>query len=240
MHDCPFISRTWKSLVNRNSQQYFFQTDTQTWLKKNLWSSHNRNRTSWPIIFITTYNLAWKSKNELIFQNSPSNLDILLNQAIDLAKNYEDCLTISKAGVSTLSTSREDMIGWEPPTENWFKLNVDSSVIPPASMANCGGLIRDCQDRTIVGFMMNLRNCLITLDEIWDLYAGIKLAHDLGIEKFRVEMDSLCAFNFVQNFAFSRVAGTPTACYQAAFCPSMECSHLRYLQKKEFLCRFVG
>ncbi|KAL4359392.1 hypothetical protein AHAS_Ahas08G0072800 [Arachis hypogaea] len=114
MRNCPFISRTWKSLVNRNSQQNFFQTDIKAWLKENLWSPHIRNGTSWPIIFITTCNLAWKSKNELIFQNVSSNPNTLLNQVIYLVKNYEDCLAISEAGVSMLSTNREDMIGWEP------------------------------------------------------------------------------------------------------------------------------
>ncbi|KAL4336757.1 hypothetical protein AHAS_Ahas12G0042100 [Arachis hypogaea] len=101
------------------------------------------------------------------------------------------------------------MIGWEPPTEGWFKLNVDGSVMPPASMASCSGLIRDCQGRMIAGFMMNLGNCSITLAELWDLYAGIKLARELGIGKLLVETDSLCASNFVQNMAPSKTAGTP-------------------------------
>ncbi|XLT51265.1 hypothetical protein HN873_043869 [Arachis hypogaea] len=76
-------------------------------------------------------------------------------------------------------------------------------------MVSCGGLIRDSQGRTIAGFMMNLENCLITLAEIWGLYAGIKLTHDLGIEKLLVETDFLCASNFIQNMASSRTAGTP-------------------------------
>ncbi|KAL4356853.1 hypothetical protein AHAS_Ahas09G0128200 [Arachis hypogaea] len=209
MRDCPFISRTWKSLVNRNSQQNFFQTDIQAWMKENLWSPHNRNGTSCPIIFITTCNLAWKSRNELIFQNFPSNPKTLLNQAIYLAKNYEDCLAISEVEVSTLSTSRKDMIGWEPPTEGWFKLNVDGSVMPPASMASCSGLIRDCQGKMIAVFMMNLGNYSITLAGLWGLYTGIKLARELGIGKLLIETVSLCASKFVQNMAPSRTATTP-------------------------------
>ncbi|XLT85196.1 hypothetical protein HN873_006949 [Arachis hypogaea] len=84
-------------------------------------------------------------------------------------------------------------------------------------MASCGGLIRNCQGRTIAGFMMNLENCLITLAEIWGLYAGIKLARDLGIEKLLVETDSLCTSNFIQNFTSSRDAETlycvPSSCF---------------------------
>ncbi|KAL4355977.1 hypothetical protein AHAS_Ahas09G0040600 [Arachis hypogaea] len=76
-------------------------------------------------------------------------------------------------------------------------------------MASCCGLIRDCQGRMIAGFMMNLGNCSITLAELWGLYAGIKLARELGIGKLLVETDFLCASNFVQNMAPSRIAGTP-------------------------------
>ncbi|KAL4359391.1 hypothetical protein AHAS_Ahas08G0072700 [Arachis hypogaea] len=76
-------------------------------------------------------------------------------------------------------------------------------------MASCGGLIRDCQGRMIAGFMMNLKKCSITLAELWGLYAGIKLARELGIGKLLVETDSLCTANFVQNMAPSRIAGTP-------------------------------
>ncbi|KAL4294045.1 hypothetical protein AHAS_Ahas18G0188800 [Arachis hypogaea] len=64
-------------------------------------------------------------------------------------------------------TGKEELIGWIPPEEYWLRLNVDGLIFQASNFASCGGLIRNSKGNFIVGFMLNLGRCSITLVELW-------------------------------------------------------------------------
>ncbi|KAL4330264.1 hypothetical protein AHAS_Ahas13G0382700 [Arachis hypogaea] len=56
--------------------------------------------------------------------------------------------------------------------------------------------------------MVKLRDCSITMAELWALYVVLKVANDLGLEKVEVETDSLCIFQFIHQHSVKHLIGT--------------------------------
>ncbi|KAL4317100.1 hypothetical protein AHAS_Ahas15G0351300 [Arachis hypogaea] len=90
-----------------------------------------------------------------------------------------------------------DLVSWEPPVDWCINLNVDGSVIQPASSRTCGGLLRNGDGNLVAGFMMKIGRITITTAEIWAIYTGMKLAVELGINRLQIETDSSSALKLI-------------------------------------------
>ncbi|RYR27976.1 hypothetical protein Ahy_B01g052052 [Arachis hypogaea] len=199
LRDCPFIRKVWTSIIPRDYQDTFFSQSFHDWLRKNLLeASPSVNGTPWPITFTTTCNLAWKSRNELIFSEDSLPNTQFSRIAVNLADHYHFALNLTEVSTKTLRLTRKESIGWEPPEQGWLKLNVDGSVLHPGSRGACGGIIRNWEGRVVAGFSMKIGKCTITTAEIWGFYVGIKLATEMRISKLVVESDSKCAVELIQ------------------------------------------
>ncbi|KAI8004358.1 putative ribonuclease H protein [Camellia lanceoleosa] len=81
-------------------------------------------------------------------------------------------------------------IGWKPPWEDRFKLNIDGvSKASPNRAGRCG-IIRDSLGRWVAGFMRNTGTTSALEAELWALRDGLMLTADLHLLKIHVEADA--------------------------------------------------
>ena len=64
----------------------------------------------------------------------------------------------------------EVLVGWNPPLEQWFKLNTDGAVSGNICNARVGGLIRNANGCWVSGFIMNIGNCTVLRAELWGMF----------------------------------------------------------------------
>ncbi|EEF39335.1 nucleic acid binding protein, putative [Ricinus communis] len=84
----------------------------------------------------------------------------------------------------------ELLIGWNPPTVSWFKLNTNGSVQKARGVATSRGVIHDDIGNWLRGFFMKMSFCIVTATELWGLYQGLELAWKIGIRRIQVEVDN--------------------------------------------------
>ena len=84
----------------------------------------------------------------------------------------------------------EILIKWEPPSENWTKLNVDGASKGNPGLAGGGGVLRNHRGDWIKGFAANFGMCSSVKAEMLALLQGLRLARNLGIARLEVHMDS--------------------------------------------------
>ncbi|WJX23886.1 hypothetical protein P8452_13068 [Trifolium repens] len=90
-------------------------------------------------------------------------------------------------------------IGWKSPQEGWVKLNCDGSQNDRASLAGCGGLLRDSNGKWIKGYSRKIGSCDALHAEMWGMYLGMDLAWRQGITHLHVESDSKVLVDMVTN-----------------------------------------
>ncbi|GAU14826.1 hypothetical protein TSUD_50380 [Trifolium subterraneum] len=83
------------------------------------------------------------------------------------------------------------------PQEGWIKLNCDGSQNDWVSLAGCGGLLRDSNDKWIKGYSRKIGSCDALHAEMWGMYLGMNLAWRQGITHLHVESDSKVLINMV-------------------------------------------
>ena len=80
---------------------------------------------------------------------------------------------IARAGLNVVRTSKIiKEIGWQAPSESFFKLNTDGSRLKNG-LASAGELVRDCSGKWQFGFGMNIGLCSVTSAELWGLFQGL-------------------------------------------------------------------
>ncbi|CAI0399334.1 unnamed protein product [Linum tenue] len=90
-------------------------------------------------------------------------------------------------------------IYWKPPPPEWVTLNSDGSVHTDSGHALADDLIRDHTGRYLAPYAINLGSCFITRAELRGAVEWLQLAWDTGHRRVRVELDSLCAVQLLQN-----------------------------------------
>ncbi|KAK5811464.1 hypothetical protein PVK06_026799 [Gossypium arboreum] len=86
--------------------------------------------------------------------------------------------------------------------ESWMCLNTDGSVRQDEGLTAVGGLVRDQNDRWIMGFNKYLGNCIGTEAGLWGILDGLKLILDRRFERILIETDSLETVNAIHESAF--------------------------------------
>ncbi|CAN1121589.1 Putative ribonuclease H protein At1g65750 [Linum perenne] len=107
-----------------------------------------------------------------------------------------------KAQLQSLSNvvgrTRDTLISWIPPHDDWLKINTNDSVTQPHSLAAAGGVIRDHQGRNLAAFLTNLGYCSIMRAELRAAEIGLANAWELGAKKVILELDSLAAVHVIE------------------------------------------
>ena len=66
-----------------------------------------------------------------------------------------------------------------------------------SSEAPCGRIIRDHEGAFVVALAVNLGTCTITMAELWGIYWGLFVCHNMGFRNVLVETNSSFAFSMV-------------------------------------------
>lgn len=123
------------------------------------------------MIFLVICRWQWCFQKEVNFANkaSPPSYTFPEKKIREVAKAYE--------GRRTYSRKNEEIhVGWTPPPMDWCKLNTDGVVKNNPGFASCGGVLRDCCGRWIMGLGHYLGIATVTEAKIWGLYNGLQLA----------------------------------------------------------------
>ena len=79
------------------------------------------------------------------------------------------------------------MIGWNPPPQDWLKINTDGSW-KPSGVATAAGVVRDSFGNWISGFAINLPECPSPLvAELCAILGGLHLSQDLHFTNIIME-----------------------------------------------------
>ncbi|KAJ1410645.1 Ribonuclease H domain [Sesbania bispinosa] len=198
LRDCDIVAELWESLIDSNSWASFFSLGQDQWIRKNLeLSNHSVAGVNWSFIFPICIWSLWKDRNSLVFKQKTDLPGNLFFHVISYARRTIEVI----AGPSPLSQrifKKEEFVGWSKPPNNFYKLNVDASVILPSLNASCGGLIRDHDGSFIKGFSCNIGLSSTVKAELWGLLHGLNLAASLKISNLIVNVDSLLAVQMVK------------------------------------------
>ncbi|KAK0586152.1 hypothetical protein LWI29_001888 [Acer saccharum] len=82
---------------------------------------------------------------------------------------------------------------WNPPPQDWVKLNVDGSKISASDSIAAGGVLRDHKKKWLGGFAINKGRGSVLEAELWGIFEGLKIAWKAGYKKMLVESDSQSA-----------------------------------------------
>lgn len=91
------------------------------------------------------------------------------------------------------------IVGWMPPPEGWFKINVDGAHNDFSRNSACGGIVRDDHGNFVKGFNCNISRRLPLATELKALLYGMKVARNLSLRKVIFESDSLVIVNMISS-----------------------------------------
>ncbi len=91
------------------------------------------------------------------------------------------------------------LIGWEPPTPGFIKLNTDGSVSENPGLAIVGSLLRDHNGGWVQGFTRHINWTNSLAAELWGLRDGLHLTRNLNIHKLLVEIDAKAVVDLVES-----------------------------------------
>jgi len=117
------------------------------------WTAHQKNI----VTFVVALDCIWRARNKNIFENCPHNFEDICQEintrSNELIQVYNQQLTVKP---DTYFNTSFKGIGWQPPRNDWIKLNSDGAVADNGSKARRGGIIRSSKSEYILGFARNM------------------------------------------------------------------------------------
>ena len=153
LRDCHKIKKVWRQLGIQKTDQVFWTSNLQDWIKINSKDRKSclQGNPPWNIIFpIGVWNL-WKSRNMFIFERKSQNPNLskeIVNQAVEFL-----CYVASPRNPTRVVTRSTR---WEKPAMGWKKLKTDGLVLGSVGQAGCGDVVRDDHGNWIAGFARHI------------------------------------------------------------------------------------
>ncbi|CAN1815926.1 Putative ribonuclease H protein At1g65750 [Linum perenne] len=178
LRDCRLARSFWECVIPQQQLQGFFLGSVQEWLMREL----KRSETGL-LVGVAAW-LLWEARNEAIFESVSVTSDQLRLRVLHwIAGVRETMKAQSQILENVVGRRRDTLISWIPPSNEWFKINTDGSVIQPGNAATAGGVIRDSEGRSLAAFSANLGSCSI-------MRAGYFLCYDcIGVSETRLNFD---------------------------------------------------
>ncbi|KAF7819384.1 Non-LTR retroelement reverse transcriptase [Senna tora] len=200
LRDCASIKNVWLRIVEFKHWPVFFNLNLREWLNFNFSRNLGYGEIEWNLHFGVTCWMAWKWRNEFIFNGRTSGVGdpaLYIHQYCRFVRSAFSL--VGKEGQGSRVAVR---IAWVPPPDGWIKVNVDGSVDPGSfGSSACGGVLRDRDGNFLCGFSRNVGSCSITLTELWGVLSGLQVAWNRGFKKVIIETDCLNAKRLIyQNF----------------------------------------
>ncbi|GAU10505.1 hypothetical protein TSUD_419400 [Trifolium subterraneum] len=142
---------------------------------------------SWSCIWATSCYFLWLWRNREVHRVARIRPDHPWNYIVSWVLRYMTA-DVSSVVLSN-STKVEVSIAWQCSEEGCLSLNTDGAS-RGESIAGCGGLLRNSNEKWLHGFSKNLGRCNAYLAELWGVYEGLCLACNYGTVKLKVHVDS--------------------------------------------------
>ena len=116
LRDCNLVRSIWESIDSRLVQRNFFNLQLSDWLKINIWhQSPAKQGTPWPLLFATTCNVLWHTRNLFVFEDQVLTHQEVLNKCLWLAYDYhltQQSLSFAKKKIFEFVIKQ---VRWQPP-----------------------------------------------------------------------------------------------------------------------------
>ncbi|PNX89293.1 ribonuclease H, partial [Trifolium pratense] len=66
-------------------------------------------------------------------------------------------------------------------------------------LAGCGGVLRNCHGGFLAAFAAKVGSDSVVHAELWGIINALELAKNKGLERIRVDSDSMIAINLIRN-----------------------------------------
>lgn len=87
------------------------------------------------------------------------------------------------------SPSSVCFLSWQKHINDFYKLNIDGTRTSDGRIC-AGGIIRDDKGIWCHGFMRTIGKCEVLQAKDWDIFSGLQIAKEMGINHIIVESDS--------------------------------------------------
>lgn len=201
--ECPYAIKIWSwlaSLLNTTNQ---FTSLSDVWkISGNYWSPQCLVVIKSCVVNIIS--TIWFIRNQACFQNKQINWRIAINTIIS---------NVSLSGNHTIKTSAASMtefvimktfkvnihppkapsikeVIWQPPIQQWIKLNTDGAMIKNPCRASCASIFRDNNSIFKGGFAQNVETDSPFVEEMMAALVAIEIAFDRGWHNLWLETDS--------------------------------------------------
>ena len=125
----------------------------------------------------------------MVFENRPNAFNFLACGVQLLANYYNQNLNLMNTAKRCIPSVTIRQIAWKPPLQHWIKVNIDGSLLGDAQ-ASCGGIIKDHEGKFIAAWSVNLGSCSIVMEELWGVYQGVFISHNMAYQNVWIKTDS--------------------------------------------------
>ncbi|CAA7040940.1 unnamed protein product [Microthlaspi erraticum] len=148
LRDCLAMKGLWQWIVPVRRRQEFFGAPLLSWLYNNLGAKLELGDYNWSTLFAVAVWWGWKWRCGNVFGS--------YGKCRDRVKFIKDMARgIAKAHVPGNSGGRihrvERQIGWEPPKQDWCKINTDGASRGNPGLSAARGVLRDANGAWICG-----------------------------------------------------------------------------------------
>ncbi|KAE8667691.1 hypothetical protein F3Y22_tig00112383pilonHSYRG00357 [Hibiscus syriacus] len=134
--------------------------------------------------------LIWKRRDDETFNSLSRPLDSVFQHAY----SWTCCFEIrppKQAGPRRAG-------GWSRPPEGWFCLNCDGGVTSESSKGSAGGVLRDSNGTSIIGFSKHRGISSALQSELWEIYEGLRMAWDRRVTELEIQTENAQAVHLIQ------------------------------------------
>ena len=170
---CAITLIIWDDVCKGSTRNGLFVDDWKDWISQNLRCS-KLVFDKYPnhLLFVVALWFIWKWRCEHVF-NPNFNLPACPGKII--LKFVEDWWMANYA-VDTKDEKKTCLLVWNPPAQEWVKLNVDGSMNPDSGSIAAGGVFRDHKKNWLGGFALNKGVGSAIEAEVWGIFEGLKIA----------------------------------------------------------------
>ncbi|KAJ1379745.1 Ribonuclease H-like superfamily [Sesbania bispinosa] len=178
-------------------QSSFFSMDLRSWIFSNLANSSSwKDRVTWDVCFAISTWILWLDRNENLFSNSNSSHSSISQRIHYFLESYLHVIS-SVDWIVTNRSYRHILVGWEFPSSQWIKCNLDATYQDDGNSVGCGGCFRDSTGKWILGFIRRLGRCSINMAELWAIYTAIIQGRNANMAKLWIESDSYIGVSLI-------------------------------------------